>query len=149
MALNKIDLVEPAVVERALAAFRDRGIEVFPIAAALGEGLDPLLDRLAELVAEARAKPSTEGFELFRTPADRLTIEREGSAWRVHGRAVERWVSMTDLANAEAVVHLQARMERAGVDRALVKAGIHGGDEVRIGKATFEWWPSAEGPAEP
>jgi GTP-binding protein len=55
---------------------------------------------------------------------------------------------MTDLANPQAVVYLRSRMDRAGVERELVKAGVRSGDEVRIGDAVFEWWPSAEGPAE-
>jgi GTP-binding protein len=99
-------------------------------------------------VAEARAARSTEGFELFRTPPDRIVVERQGEAWRVRGRAVERWVSMTDLANPQAVVYLRARLDRAGVERELVRAGVRSGDEVRIGEAVFEWWPSAEGPVE-
>lgn len=145
VALNKIDAVDPGVADEAAAAFRACGIEPARISAGLGEGVEPLLERLAGLVAEARQRQVAEGFELFRTPADRVSVEAEGSGWRVRGRTVERWVAMTDLANPQAVVHLQARMDRAGVERELVRAGVQRGDEVRIGEAVFEWWPSAEG----
>lgn len=148
VALNKVDAVDDTVADEADAAFRARGIEPARISAALGEGLPPLLERLGGLVAEARQRSKAEGFELFRTPADRVAVEPEGSGWRVSGRAVERWVAMCDLGNPEAVIHLQARMDRAGVERELVRAGVQGGDEVRIGEAVFEWWPSAEGRAE-
>jgi GTPase len=145
VALNKVDAVDTAVADEAAAAFAARGIEPVRISAALGEGLEPLLDRLAGLVADSRRRSGAEGFELFRTPADRVLVEPEGSGWRVRGRTVERWVAMCDLANPEAVVYLQARMDRAGVERELARAGVRGGDEVRIGEAVFEWWPSAEG----
>jgi GTP-binding protein len=145
VALNKIDAVDAGVADAAAAAFRDRGIDPACISAGLGEGLEPLLERLEALVAEARRQPVAEGFELFRTPADRVMVEAEGSGWRVRGRTVERWVAMTDLANPQAVAHLQSRMDGAGVERELVRAGVQGGDEVRIGEAVFEWWPSADG----
>jgi GTP-binding protein len=148
VALNKTDAVDPVAADDAAAAFRARGIEPVQISAGLGEGLEPLLDRLVGLVAEARARRSTEGFELFRTPSDRIVVEPEGSGWRVHGRTVERWVAMTDLTNPQAVVYLRSRMDRAGVERELVKAGVRSGDDVHIGHAVFEWWPSAEGPGE-
>ncbi|MGH2688384.1 MAG: Obg family GTPase CgtA, partial [Actinomycetota bacterium] len=148
VALNKADAVGPDVAARAAGAFRARGIDPVVISAGLGEGLEPLLERLDGMVAAARAARSTEGFELFRTPSDRIVVERQGDAWRVRGRTVERWVSMTDLANPQAVVYLRSRMDRAGVERELVRAGVRSGDEVRIGEAVFEWWPSAEGPEE-
>ncbi|MGH2722447.1 MAG: GTPase ObgE [Actinomycetota bacterium] len=149
VALNKVDAVDPGVAGTAAAAFRAQGIDPVLISAGFGEGLEPLVERLDGMVAEARAARATEGFELFRTPADRVVVERQGEAWRVRGRAVERWVSMTDLANPQAVVYLRSRIDRAGVERELVKAGVRSGDEVRIGDAVFEWWPSAEGPGEP
>ncbi|MGH9266599.1 MAG: Obg family GTPase CgtA, partial [Acidimicrobiales bacterium] len=79
---------------------------------------------------------------LFRTEPAGLAVSREGAGWRVRGPAVERWVAMCDLANPEGVAYLQARLERAGVETLLARAGAKEGDEVRIGAAVFEWWPS-------
>jgi GTP-binding protein len=145
VALNKIDAVTPETVERVAEAFAARGIDAARISAARGDGVPELLDRLHVLVMKARRQPGAEGFELFRTAGDPLTVDREGNGWRVRGRTVERWVSMTPLSNAEAVAYLQSRLDRAGVESRLTAAGVRPGDEVRIGDAVFEWWPSAEG----
>src|SRR2546428_592594 len=93
-----------------------------------GIGLDALVASLVEVVAAGRADagaPSaTTGFELFRTERRALAVERdEDGTWRVRGGPVERWVAMCDLGNPQAVAHLQERLDRAGVERALAAAG--------------------------
>jgi GTP-binding protein len=146
VALNKTDLVDDETRDAVVARFRAAGIDPLVISAAEGIGLEGLVARLGEVVAEERrADAARGGFELFRTEQRPLSVAREdGCAWRVCGGAVERWVSMCDLGNPEAVAHLQQRMERAGVERALSAAGATEGDEVRIGPSTFEWFPTTE-----
>jgi GTP-binding protein len=68
-----------------------------------------------------------------------LSVERRAGAWYVHGEAVERLVAKADLDNDEAVAYLQQAMERAGVSRALRRAGATPGDAVRIGESEFEF----------
>jgi GTP-binding protein len=142
VALNKADAVSEEVVAEAESRMRAEGLDPVVISAKHGSGLEGLLDRLFRLVPQAHAESRQEGFELFRTELPSITVKREGQGWRIHGPAVERWVAMTDLSNPEAVAYLQERLERAGAERALAAAGARYGDEVRIGGATFEWWPS-------
>jgi GTP-binding protein len=145
VALNKIDLLDEAPLAEVAERFRSAGIVPVAISAAEGTGLDALVGELAAVVARQRAAEADRGgFELYRTEGRALSVRREDAAWRVSGSAVERWVAMCDLGNPEAVAYLQERMERAGVERALAAAGAVEGDEVRIGEATFEWWPSGE-----
>jgi GTP-binding protein len=142
VALNKIDAVEAGAAEAVASAFRSERIEPLLISAEQRIGVDELLDRVHEQVAAAREQGGEgEGFELFRTEPSRVEVVREEGAWRVSGRAVERWVMMTDLANPQAVAHLQSRLERVGLERMLADSGAREGDEVRIGSAVFEWWP--------
>ena len=62
-----------------------------------------------------------------------FTIETDpDGTLRVRGRAVERMVIQTDWDNDEAIVYLQHRFERLGLDDALAKAGARNGDYVRI-----------------
>jgi GTPase len=140
VVLNKVDAVSGRVVEEAVEAFRARGVDALAISAKDGDGVPALLDRLVGMVGEARAANEREGFELFRTVPDRVSVRREGNAWRVSGKKVQRWVAMTDFGNPEAVSYLQGRLERGGVEKALAEAGAVFGDEVRIGAAAFEWW---------
>ena len=67
-----------------------------------------------------------------------VTQEAEG-VFRVAGGQVERMVVQTDWENEEAVIFLQHRMRRLGVDDALAKAGALDGDEVRILGRSFEY----------
>ncbi|HEX2180229.1 MAG TPA: GTPase ObgE [Actinomycetota bacterium] len=149
VALNKVDVAGQDRAQQAQDAFDARGMEAFVISAAEGTGLHALRKRLAELVAQYRRDRSRpQGFELFKTTPDPIKVEREGNGWRVTGGGVKRWVAMTDLNNSEAVAYLQNRLDRAGVEDLLGKAGAEHGDEVRIGDSVFTWWPKGSAPLE-
>ncbi len=64
----------------------------------------------------------------------------------------ERWVKLTDFANAEAIGYLADRLASYGVEKELFKNGAKAGDEVRIGSGEeaviFDWEPSIEAGAE-
>jgi GTP-binding protein len=144
VVLNKVDAVDPSVVDRVSRTFAAAGVVPLAISAAEGTGLDALVGRLVEvLAAEREAAADRRGFELFRTERRALSVGRdEDGAWRVTGGSVERWVAMCDLGNPQGVAYLQERLDRAGVERLLSEAGATPGDDVRIGDKTFEWWPS-------
>ena len=60
-----------------------------------------------------------------------ITQESTG-IWRVSGTRVERMVVQTDWENDEAVVYLQHRFDRIGLEERLMKHGAKPGDEIRI-----------------
>ncbi|MFR7798457.1 MAG: Obg family GTPase CgtA [Collinsella sp.] len=66
-------------------------------------------------------------------------VQEEPGAFRVVGRAIERMVIQTDWENEEAVIYLQHKFARMGVDDALEKAGCRAGDEVRICQRAFDF----------
>jgi len=144
VVLNKMDAVDPSVVDRVSRSFAAAGVAPLVISASAGTGLDALAGRLVDvLAAEREAAAGHSGFELFRTERRALSVGRDDDgAWRVTGGSVERWVAMCDLGNPQAVAHLQERLDRAGVERLLSEAGANPGDDVRIGEKAFEWWPS-------
>jgi len=113
------------------------------ISAVTRRGVDELLDRVAGLVADARAMlPAPETFVVHRPEEEGVRIERgDDGAFRVHGRKAERAVAVTDLTNAQALAYVHKRLKRLGVDRALARAGAREGDVVRIGGLTFEFEP--------
>lgn len=147
VVLNKADAVEAGRIDEAVRAFGVESVEVLVISAMVGTGLEELKTKLSKMVAQVRAdEPAAKGFELFRTSSDPIQVKREGSAWRVTGGSVVRWVAMTDMSNPEGVSFLQNRLERAGVEKALEKAGASHGEEVRVGDVAFEWWPAGVEP---
>jgi GTP-binding protein len=54
---------------------------------------------------------------------------------------VERLIARHDLDNEEALAHVERRLARMGVVRALEDAGFEPGDDVEIGGVLFELHP--------
>jgi GTP-binding protein len=149
--LNKIDVPDAReLVDLVGASLEKRGLEVFPVSAATGEGLRELGFALARAVEEHRASlPPMEPARVTVTPKavddSGFTVERdpaEPDGFIVRGVRVERWVRQTDFTNDEAVGFLADRLNRLGVEEELAKAGAREGDAVTIGEVTFDWEPT-------
>jgi GTP-binding protein len=72
-----------------------------------------------------------------------FTMEREGDAFRVRGRRIERIAVQTNFEVEESAERFQRDLDRLGIDDALRRAGVQPGDTVRIGQVEFEWGASA------
>ncbi len=156
VALNKIDIADPAEIERVTKELVSRGLEVFPISAATGEGTRALVFRLALLLDEIKAKaaqvvPTDETVvitpESMNRPGARRTMQRkyrvskvEDKVFIVEGSGMERTVAMTPMDNEHAVRRLQRILEKSGVVNKLKALGAQEGDTVRIGDTEFEYW---------
>jgi GTP-binding protein len=107
-----------------------------------GEGIARLTGAMADAVRSVReAEPEPTGFVVHRPiPSEGVTVERDiDGAWRVHGRAAERAVALSDITQADALEYAQARLRSLGVDRALARAGARGGEVVRVGTFEFDY----------
>jgi GTP-binding protein len=149
VALNKIDVPDGReMVDLVRADLEERGLQVFPVSAASGEGLRELTFAMAEIVVAARAarpraepreriviRPSSaDGSDDFTVTETREAATDAGQrAWRVRGLKPERWVRQTDFSNDEAVGFLADRLNRLGVETRLVELGAVEGDAVLIG----------------
>lgn len=144
---NKMD-VEGAPENSALVAewCEAAGRQYFEVSAVTGEGIESMVRAVAAVVHELRLadEPQVEAYEetfVYEPPKERvIEVERLGKAdYRVSGGFIERMVIMTDMANEEAVAHLQRRLQRAGVERVLIEAGAVDGDTVTIGPVSFDF----------
>jgi GTP-binding protein len=149
--LNKIDVPDAReLVDLVRGALEKRGLEVYAISAATGEGLTELGYALGRAVEEHRASlPPMEAVRVTISPRavddSGFTVERDPNdpeGFVVHGIRPERWVRQTDFSNDEAVGFLADRLNRLGVEEQLAKAGAHEGDAVTIGGVTFDWVPT-------
>ncbi len=156
--LTKVDLPDgQATVElygddlRADERLRD----VVAVSSVTGDGLETLRYRLGAIVAaerdrvgEVRTDAAAGDDEVVLRLAPRtaeVSVERgEDGSYHVLGPRVERWVQMLPLDAPDAVRYLQGRLRRAGVERALVRAGARAGDEVVIGSAVFDFAPDPQ-----
>jgi GTP-binding protein len=140
VALNKVDVPDGRdISDFVVEELRERGLRVFPISAASGEGLRELTFAMAEIVSRARAeKEVVEATRIVLRPpsadgSGTFTVTRDGEGWRVRGEKPERWVRQTDFSNDEAVGFLADRLNRLGVETRLVELGAVEGDTVLIG----------------
>ncbi|WP_069811435.1 GTPase ObgE [Streptomyces sp. TP-A0874] len=159
VVLNKIDIPDGRdLAEMVRPELEARGFEIHEVSAVSREGLKELSYALASRVAEARsAKPKAAATRVVIRPKavddTGFTVRAEGEGlYRVRGEKPERWVRQTDFQNDEAVGYLADRLNRLGVEDALVKAGARPGDGVAIGAednaVVFDWEPSLTAGAE-
>ncbi|MGD0219188.1 MAG: GTPase ObgE [Acidimicrobiales bacterium] len=111
------------------------------ISSRTGEGVNQLVGRLATIVGEARASAGSLGATpvVHRPAGEGVVVKRDRRGFVVVGRAVERAVSVSDLTDPDALALVQRRLRRLGVDRALARAGVRPGDDVRIGGLSFTY----------
>ena len=144
IAVNKIDL--PEVRERLMElkqAFKSVGVSPLFISAADGTGVSELLSETAKLLKSLAAQKPEEKVpvKVFRPQPRRVlpAVRREGDVWVLEAPELERVVAASDLTSTEVVRQLKAQFERAGVNRALEKAGAKPGDTVRCGLMEWQW----------
>ncbi len=121
-----------------------------PPAALTGSGVEALKGAIATKVRllreEARERAASEArydqvWQHRRDDRNAVfdVFEEEPGTFRVAGRQVERMVVQTDWENEEALLFLQHRLRRLGVDDALREAGARNGDEIRISGRAFDY----------
>jgi GTPase len=140
VALNKIDVPDGReMADIVRADLQERGVEVFAVSAASGEGLRELTFAMADIVRAARAhRPEVPRERIVIRPpsvdgGDEFSVIETDHGWRVRGAKPERWVRQTDFSNDEAVGFLADRLNRLGVETRLAQLGAVAGDAVLIG----------------
>ncbi|HEY5548887.1 MAG TPA: GTPase ObgE [Coriobacteriia bacterium] len=144
---NKVDAPGASEASVLLAAWaEERELPYFAVSAVTGEGIDPMMRFVGETVHQLRlATPhenvSYDAVYVYTRPEDEdLVVERTAKGqFSVRGRHIERMVIVTEMGNDEAVAHLQAKLRRAGVEQALIKAGAVDGDTITIGFVSFDF----------
>ena len=113
------------------------------ISAITGVGLQELTGHMARLVLLARAAeavPEAASVVVHRPLPEGVEITRaDDGSFVVGGRAALRAVAVSDLTDDEAADYVQERLRKLGVERALVRSGIHDGDVVHLGALTFTY----------
>ncbi|HEX6917748.1 MAG TPA: GTPase ObgE [Phycicoccus sp.] len=164
VVLNKADVPEAReLAEMVTPMLQERGLEVYTVSAVAHTGLKELTFALARHVAAARAELEAAVIEpprvVIRPRAvddSGFHVRREntpdGEVFRVLGERPTRWVRQTNFTNDEAVGYLADRLNRLGVEEALLAAGAVAGSTVLIGPeddaVVFDWEPTMSSGAE-
>jgi GTP-binding protein len=148
VAVSKADLPDAAKAHKALVtALKRRKITCLLISSAARQGLEELkralFDRLSSSSQSVLERQSVEApqHRVYR-PAARFEVKPDGEGgWVISGREVEKWVSLTDFGNVEAVRKLKYIFEKIGVGQALRDSGAQPGDPVAVGNEEFFYAP--------
>ncbi len=97
--------------------------------------------KLFELVQHERSlEPERTDYIVHRPAAEGVEVIRDfDGAWRVIGRPAERAVAISDLTDVIALDYVQDKLKKLGVEKALKRAGVREGEEVRIASFAFEY----------
>ena len=164
IAVNKIDVTEVrerrAELSGALqeAAARSPVLSngadtpIFFISAVSGEGVDPMLGRVIEMMehaAEQEAAILTDEVPVAEAPtqpnrrrqaAEPISFYKERGVYVVKSEQLERLSALADTRDYRVLLQLWREMTRLGIARRLEEAGIEPGDTIRIGRAEMEWF---------
>ncbi len=142
IAVNKVDL--PGVREKITEIhdlFREAGIQVFFISAATGEGVHSLMEEAAAMLRslESVKAEKPEPFVFRPAPKAVSEIQKDGDTYIIDLPEIERILARVEITDPEIMRQLRGQLERMGISRALVKAGIKPGDKVRAGAYEWKW----------
>ncbi|MBQ2909339.1 MAG: GTPase ObgE [Bacilli bacterium] len=141
---NKMDI--PGAKEN-LEEFKKKvDVEIYEISAATNQGLDKVVNRLADLLDEIPANPlydesQIESHVLYKFKKEEpFTIRKEDDGlWVIEGKEVERIFKMTKFSSEEAVYRFSKKLRRMGIDNKLQELGAEEGDQVRILDFYFDY----------
>lgn len=141
---NKMDI--PGAKEN-LEEFKKKvDVEIYEISAATNQGLDKVVNRLADLLDEIPTNPlydesQIESHVLYKFKKEEpFTIRREDDGvWVIEGKEVERIFKMTKFSSEEAVYRFSKKLRRMGIDDKLQELGAEEGDQVRILDFYFDY----------
>ena len=143
---NKMDLTN---AKEELEKFRQKvgpEIEIYEISAATNQGLQKVINRLADLVDEVPNSPlyedsQIESHVLYKFKKEEpFTIARDDDGtWAIQGKEVERIFKMTKFSSDEAAYKFAKKLSRMGIDQKLEELGAEEEDQVRILDFYFDY----------
>lgn len=140
---NKIDI--PGAEENLREFKKKVNVPVYPISALTLEGLETVINTLADMLDKIEKQPlyEEEKFEshvLYKFKEEEpFTITYEDDTWVIKGERPEKLFRMTKFNSDESVLRFSNKLRRMGVDDKLKEMGAKTGDNVRILDFEFEF----------
>lgn len=130
-----------------LAKFSEKvkNTEIYPISSITGEGIDKVINKLADMLDTISKEPlyedeKIESHILYKFEREQpFTISKEQNVWVIRGKEVEKILRMTKFQTDESVMRFANKLRKLGIDDKLREMGANDGDTVRILDFEFEY----------
>lgn len=143
VAANKIDLLgDSDNLERLMDYMAAHGVEVYPICAMTGEGMDKLLERVWTMLEEYVEEPDETTEEVVYKAQNKPDFEvkrDDAGAFVITGARIENLVAMTNFDDDQSLRRFQRIWRYMELDKLLQEHGIQDGNTVRIYSMEFEY----------
>lgn len=140
---NKMDIPGSEDNLTRLKAKLGDSIEIFPVSAVTGQGLDKIMYRSWELLQQLPVMPLVipeEGMKITRVEQkEPFQVDFVEGRWIVTGPEMERLLIKMDLTNDEAMKKFLNIIRKLGVDQELRKKGAKDGETIQIGDLQFDF----------
>ena len=144
VAGNKCDLATDEQIEDFKNYVESKGYEFFPIMAAIRYDVDPLLNRISELLSKLPPVKRYEPEPLPQKPVEdfeknAVKITKQDNIYMVEGEWLLQVINSVNFDDYESLQYFQRVLIQTGVIDALRDAGIQEGDTVSIYEIEFDF----------
>ena len=141
---NKCDMASDEQISEFKTFIENQGYKFFPIMAAINYQVDPLLDKICEMLSKL---PPIKRFdenissEFIETKPIQKTVSvrKENDVFIVEAPWLLKTLRSINFDDYESLQYFQRVMDSSGVNKALKKAGIQEGDTVNLFDMEFEF----------
>lgn len=142
---NKIDVMENEENLKLVEELANKeGMEFFKISNATKEGIETLIDHVAEVLKTLPKEEIVDADErVVYTLEDKESqweAKEENGVYIVTGKAVERLMGRVNIEDNESMYYLQKSLKNLGIDSKLKELGVCEGDTVIIAGWELEWF---------
>ncbi len=142
---NKVDVMQDESLEKEVEELaKKEGLEIYLISAATGQGVQELIDYVANVLKQL---PKEELIEVedkviytLEEKQDQWTIKEEDGVFIVSGKAVERLMGRVNIEDNESMYYLQKSLKNMGIEARLKEMGVCEGDTVILADWELEWY---------
>jgi len=142
---NKIDLIGSEEVSRQKERFDKEGLDLHPVSAATGEGLDELVKKTYNVLQETDREESEEEesdqgkYRVYSFEGEKgFRVIKKEDRFVVEGKEIEKLAQKLDFSTEDAPDYFHRRLEKQGVISQLKENGAESGSIVEIGGTEFE-----------
>ena len=143
---NKIDVMQDdSLYQEVENLAKEKGIEIFKISAATGEGIKELMIQISKLLKELPKEETIEASDervvyTLKDDKEEFEVEVIDGEYVVSGPAIERLMGRVNIQDNESMHYFQKQLSQLGIEAKLKAMGIKEGDSVKMLEWEFEWY---------